>query len=99
MLLVFPIDAMVAIPLGKISEKIANQTQNSLGTLTGITSEGIKNIKTIKVNRAENDLISEITAEVNNLFNLSLKSDRIFAIIGPLQSRNCQIFCVNRSFS
>ncbi|WP_195922249.1 ABC transporter ATP-binding protein [Lactobacillus crispatus] len=86
MLLVFPIDAMVAIPLGKISEKIANQTQNSLGTLTGITSEGIKNIKTIKVNRAENDLISEITAEVNNLFNLSLKSDRIFAIIGPLQS-------------
>lgn len=86
MLLVFPIDAAVTIPLGKINEKIANQTQNSLGALTGITSEGIKNIKTIKLNKAENDLVNKIVAEINNLFNLSLKSDRISAVIGPLQS-------------
>lgn len=86
MLLVFPIDAAVTIPLGKISEKIANQTQSSLGALTGITSEGIKNIKTIKLNKAENDLVNKIVAEINNLFNLSLKSDRISAVIGPLQS-------------
>lgn len=86
MILVFPVDAIVTIPLGKISEKIANQTQNSLGALTGITSEGIKNIKTVKVNKAENDLTSKITVEINKLFNLSLKSDRIFAMIGPLQS-------------
>ena len=86
MLLVFPIDAAVTIPLGKISEKIANQTQSSLGALTGITSEGIKNIKTIKLNKAENDLVNKIVAEINNLFKLSLKSDRISAVIGPLQS-------------
>lgn len=86
MLLVFPLDAMITIPLGKISEKIANQTQNSLGALTGITSEGIKNIKTVKLNKAENNLLNKIVTEIDNLFNLSLKSDRIAAIIGPLQS-------------
>lgn len=86
MLLVFPIDGAVTVPLGRISEVIADQTQNSLAALTGVTSESIKQIKTIKLNNAESDVLAKNTREINQLFSLSLKADRIAAVIGPLQS-------------
>lgn len=86
MLLVFPIDAMVMIPLGHISEKIANQMQNSLGSLTGVTSESIKNIKTIKLNNAETTFLDKVSCNIQNLFKLSLKTDRIAAAVSPIQS-------------
>lgn len=86
MLLVFPIDGAVTVPLGRISEVIADQTQNSLAALTGVTSESIKQIKAIKLNNAESDVLAKNTREINQLFSLSLKADRIAAVIGPLQS-------------
>ena len=86
MLLVFPIDGAVTVPLGRISEVIADQTQNSLAALTGVTNESIKQIKTIKLNNAESDVLAKNTREINQLFSLSLKADRITAVIGPLQS-------------
>lgn len=86
MLLVFPIDGAVTVPLGRISEVIADQTQNSLAALTGVTSESIKQIKAIKLNNAESDMLAKNTREINQLFSLSLKADRIAAVIGPLQS-------------
>lgn len=86
MLLVFPIDGAVMVPLGRISEVIADQTQNSLAALTGVTSESIKQIKAIKLNNAESDVLAKNTREINQLFSLSLKADRIAAVIGPLQS-------------
>lgn len=86
MLFVFPLDAMVTIPLGRINGKIANQMQASLGQLTGITSESIKNIKTLKLNQAEKSFVEKITNAINKLFRLSLKTDRIAAVVGPLQS-------------
>lgn len=86
MLLVFPIDGAVTVPLGRISEAIADQTQNSLAALTGVTSESIKQIKAIKLNNAESDVLAKNTREINQLFSLSLKADRIAAVIGPLQS-------------
>lgn len=86
MLLVFPIDGAVTVPLGRISEVIADQTQNSLAALTGVTNESIKQIKTIKLNNAESDVLAKNTREINQLFSLSLKADRIAAVIGPLQS-------------
>ncbi|MST87333.1 ABC transporter ATP-binding protein [Lactobacillus porci] len=86
MLLVFPIDGLVTVPLGKISEVIADQSQSSLAALTGVTSESIKQIKTVKLNNAESDVLAKNTREINQLFSLSLKADRITAMIGPLQS-------------
>ena len=86
MLLVFPIDGLVTVPLGKISEVIADQTQSSLAALTGVTSESIKQIKTVKLNNAESDVLAKNTREINKLYSLSLKADRIAAVIGPLQS-------------
>ncbi|GHN55066.1 ABC transporter ATP-binding protein [Lactobacillus delbrueckii] len=86
MLLVFPIDGLVTVPLGKISEVIADQTQSSLAALTGVTSESIKQIKTVKLNKAEEDVFAKNAREINKLYRLSLKGDRIAAMIGPLQS-------------
>lgn len=86
MLLVFPIDGLVTVPLGKISEVIADQSQSSLAALTGVTSESIKQIKTVKLNNAESDVLAKNTREINQLYSLSLKADRIAAVIGPLQS-------------
>lgn len=86
MLLVFPIDGLVTVPLGKISEVIADQTQSSLAALTGVTSESIKQIKTVKLNKAEEDVFAKNAREINKLYSLSLKGGRIAAVIGPLQS-------------
>ncbi len=86
MLLVFPIDGLVTVPLGKISEVIADQTQSSLAALTGVTSESIKQIKTVKLNKTEEDVFAKNAREINKLYRLSLKGDRIAAMIGPLQS-------------
>lgn len=86
MILVFPLDGLISIPLGKINEKIANQSQESLGNLTGNTSESLQNIKTIKLSNAEEYVYNKIQRAINSLFTLSLKTDKIIALTGPLQS-------------
>lgn len=77
MILIFPADAIVTIPLGHINEKIANDAQNSLGNLTGITSESLKNIRAVKLNNAEKPTLYKIHTAINSLFSLSIKTDRI----------------------
>lgn len=86
MVLMFPADAIITIPLGHINERIAEQAQGSLGELTGVTSESLKNIRTVKLNNAEKPILSRISASIAKLFNLSIKTDRIAAATGPLQS-------------
>ncbi|MDX8344166.1 ABC transporter ATP-binding protein [Rossellomorea sp. YZS02] len=83
--LIFPLHALIAIPIGKINEKIANRTQGSISKLIGYTSENLSNIRTIKLNNAEKGVYYKFKLEINNLYSLSVKADRVFAITQPIQ--------------
>ena len=85
-LVTFPCDALITVPLGKINEKIASQTQKALSNLMGVTNESLKNSKTIKLNNAQQTILSKVTDSLNQLLKLSLRSDRIAAVTSPLQS-------------
>lgn len=52
LLLIFPLNALLTFPIGKINEKIGSQTQDSYSKLTGLTSESLSNIRTAKLKRA-----------------------------------------------
>lgn len=86
MLLIFPLDALLTVPIGKINEKISIDSQSSLSKLTGITTESFRNIRSVKLNRAEESILNVFKKQVMNLYRLSVKSDLIYAITGPVQS-------------
>ncbi|AQS54404.1 Multidrug resistance ABC transporter ATP-binding/permease protein BmrA (plasmid) [Jeotgalibaca dankookensis] len=82
---IFPLNALITFPIGKINERIANKTQKTISRLVGITSENFKNIRTIKLNNAEKNVFSKYSDEINDLYVLSFKANKIFALTQPLQ--------------
>lgn len=85
-ILLFPLEAMIAIPLGSFEEKITKKTQQRLSELSGITTEGLRNIRSIKLNVAEKKFLTKFKNNVQKLYKLSVKSDAVYAISGPFQS-------------
>lgn len=85
LLLIFPLDALITYPIGKINKNIANQTQNSISKLIGLSSENLSNIRTVKLNNAEINVYNKFKLENIELFKLSVKSDKIYAITQPIQ--------------
>ena len=85
LILIFPLDALITFPIGKINENISNQTQSRLSNLIGLASENFKNIRTVKLNNAENNVYSKFKKENDNLYKLSVESDKLFAIMEPVQ--------------
>lgn len=83
--IIFPLNVLLTFPMSKLSRKISMETQRSLSNLIGITSENISNIRTIKLNTAEQHTLSKFTEEGDQLKNLSIKSNLIFAIVNPSQ--------------
>ncbi len=85
-LICFPIYAMLAIPLGKLTERFSAQSQTQLSQLTGISTESLQNARVVKLNTAEGDVLVKFRKAVNRLYKLAVKSDIIYAIAGPVQS-------------
>lgn len=85
-LLCFPLDALITIPLGKINEKLSIHSQSSLSKLTGASSESIRNVRAVKLNTAEKYILDQFNKLVNDLYKVSVKADAIYAITNPLQS-------------
>lgn len=86
LIIIFPLEALITIPLGKIEEKITKSSQKSLSNLSGITTESLRNIRSIKVNIAEKNMMSIFKKHLKKLYELSIKSDAIFSITSPIQS-------------
>ena len=84
--LIFPIDTIFMIPLGKFGEKIVINTQNSLSDLSSITTESFRNIQTIKLNSAEANILTKFNNSLYKLYKLSVKSDTVYAILSPIQN-------------
>lgn len=83
--LIFPLNALLTFPIGRINRKVSKETQESLSQLIGMTSESISHIRTIKLNNAENNVITKFKQEGERLLNLSVKSNLIFAVVNPTQ--------------
>lgn len=85
-LLSFSLVIFIAIPIGKISEKLSIITQKKISELSGQTTENIYNIRNIKLNNAYKYILDEFNENILNLFKISKKTDFIFSIIGPIQT-------------
>jgi ATP-binding cassette, subfamily B, bacterial AbcA/BmrA len=84
--IIFPIDTIFMIPLGKFEEKIVINTQNSLSDLSSITTESFRNIQTIKLNCAEDNILTKFSKKLIELYRLSVKSDTVYAVLSPIQN-------------
>lgn len=82
----FSLVIFIAIPIGKISEKLSIITQKKISELSGQTTENIYNIRNIKLNNAYKYILDEFNENILNLFKISKKTDFIFSIIGPIQT-------------
>ena len=85
-LICFPLDAMITIPLGKITEKLSISSQDRLSKLNGVTSESLSEIRAVKLNTAEKSMLEKFKKYANDLYRISIKEDGVFAIASPLQS-------------
>ncbi|RMC41481.1 ABC transporter ATP-binding protein [Lactobacillus sp. ESL0233] len=82
----FSLIILIAYPIGKISEKLSLTTQNKLSELSGQSTENIYNIRSIKLNNAYRPVLLNFKQVVVELFKVSNKTDRIFSIVGPIQT-------------
>ncbi|WEV36444.1 ABC transporter ATP-binding protein [Lactobacillus sp. ESL0677] len=85
-ILSFSLIIFIAIPIGKISEKLSVITQNKLSELSGQSTENLYNIRSIKLNNAYRPVLANFKDVVNNLFKVSKRTDKIFSIVGPIQT-------------
>lgn len=82
----FSLIIFIAYPIGKISEKLSLTTQNKLSELSGQSTENLYNIRSIKLNNAYRPVLLNFKQVVVELFKISNKTDRIFSIVGPIQT-------------
>lgn len=84
LIIVFPIMALVVVPLGNIGGKYAQRIQSLINKLIGIASENYQHIKLIKLNVSEKYVSNLYNKKLNELYKQSVKSDIIQAIVSPL---------------
>lgn len=82
----FSLVIFIAVPLGKISEKLSITTQNKLSELSGQSTENLYNVRSIKLNNAYQPIIQNFRTSVMDLFSISKKTDLVFSIVGPVQT-------------
>lgn len=84
--IIFPLDALFTIPLGNFEERLTKNSQRSLSDLMGIVTESFRNIRAVKINTAEKNVLSNFNNKLKNLYKLSVKNEAVNAILYPIQS-------------
>lgn len=84
--LIFPLDALITIPLGNYEEKLTVKSQKSLSDLTGIVTESLRNIRAVKLSEAEENVLVKFGKKLRLLYKLSVKNEAVYAVISPIQS-------------
>lgn len=85
-LVIFPIYALVVIPLGKAMQKISINTQNEIANFTGLLGRVLTEIKLVKVSSTEKEELKNAHTNLLHIFQLGLKQAKITSIIQPLSS-------------
>ena len=84
LIIVFPLMALVVVPLGNIGGKYAQNIQRLINKLIGIASENYQHIKLIKLNVSERATSNLYNTKLDKLYKQSVKSDIVQAIVSPL---------------
>ncbi|MFT9267102.1 ABC transporter ATP-binding protein [Oenococcus sp.] len=95
-ILFFPLNMAIAIPIGTISKRTSELVQSELSKISGSVTENIRNIRSIKLYTAEDSILETFKKEVKLLYSFSIKADKLLAITVPLQNllSLCLIFVV-----
>ncbi|MCI1240648.1 MAG: ABC transporter ATP-binding protein/permease [Bifidobacterium subtile] len=89
---IFPAAVLVAVPIGGFNEKNANAMQGVIGMLSSKTSETLRNMCAVKLDNAEQKMIFGLRASINQLYQLSNKADKAYAVIEPVQGAISLLF-------
>lgn len=85
LIILFLLNSLSSIPIGKINKKYSSLFQKYIGSLFNISSEIIHNIKTIKLNNANSYFLNKFSKYNNDVYKVSKKEDILNAICSPIQ--------------
>ncbi|OAK08755.1 antibiotic ABC transporter ATP-binding protein [Bacillus wiedmannii] len=81
-----PLYILIMIPLGKIAQRISNETQNEIAQFTSLLSRVLSEMRLVKLSNAENKEMQNAKGNLFHIYTLGLKDAKIFSIIQPLSS-------------
>ncbi len=82
--IVFPIAAMILVPIGRIMLNISKETQAETGRFTGILNQVLPEIRLVKASNAEEIEYKRGLLGVNRLFTLGLKEAKTQSLVSPI---------------
>ena len=82
--IVFPISIFPIVRIGKLIRKISSQTQVSFGILSSKLNQVFGGIKTIKSFNTEQFERNNVNSTIDNIFQLTFKSNKISSVARPL---------------
>ncbi|OCA89506.1 ABC transporter ATP-binding protein [Bacillus sp. FJAT-27986] len=82
--IVFPIAAMILIPIGRIMHNISKETQAETGRFTGVLNQVLPEIRLVKASNAEEIEYNRGMSGVNRLFALGLKEAKTQSLVSPI---------------
>lgn len=82
--IVFPIAAMILIPIGRIMLNISKETQAETGRFTGVLNQVLPEIRLVKASNAEEIEYNRGLSGVKRLFALGLKEAKTQSLVSPI---------------
>lgn len=86
MLTVFPVAALIMVPIGRKMYAISKSTQEENARFTSIVNRVVSEIRLVKASGSEPAEFEQGRTGINNLFRFGLKEARMQAIISPIVS-------------
>ncbi|MDU0477594.1 ABC transporter ATP-binding protein [Staphylococcus chromogenes] len=83
-LLVIPIFYIIMVPLGKVVQKVAINTQAEIANFSGLLGRVISDMPLVKSSLSEEIEIEKSKDTLQNIYKLGLKQATIFSIIQPI---------------
>lgn len=86
MLTVFPVAALIMVPIGRKMYAISKSTQEENARFTSVVNRVVSEIRLVKASGSEPAEFEQGRTGINNLFRFGLKEARMQAIISPVVS-------------
>ncbi|REI07305.1 ABC transporter ATP-binding protein [Staphylococcus felis] len=83
-LLVIPVFYIIMIPLGKVVQNVAINTQTEIANFSGLLGRVISDMPLVKSSLSEEIEIEKSKGTLHNIYKLGLKQALIFSIIQPI---------------
>ncbi|MGM0885276.1 MAG: ABC transporter ATP-binding protein [Bacillota bacterium] len=86
MLTVFPVAALIMVPIGRKMYAISKSTQEENARFTSVVNRVVSEIRLVKASGSEPAEFEQGRTGINNLFRFGLKEARMQAVISPIVS-------------